>query len=340
MGVGIGDIIPKEEREIENLKGRKIAIDAYNTLYQFLSTIRQRDGTPLKDSKGRTTSHLTGLLYRTSKLIENDIKPIYVFDGKPPELKRKEIDGRNKRRQKAKEKYEEALKKGREKEARKHAQRSVKLEREMVENSKNLLKAMKIPIIQSPGEGEAQAAHICKKGDVWASSSQDYDSLLYGAPKLIRNLTITGKRKVPNKNKYVEIKIQEIELKKALKKIDINQDQLIEIGILIGTDYNEGIKGIGPKTALKEVKKGKKAEEVYKENEKEPEVNIDEIRKIFKEPKVTDDYEIKWGRPNKEEMKKILIEEHDFSRKRVEKVIDKIEKKMSEETTQTHLGNF
>ncbi|MFW5902367.1 MAG: flap endonuclease-1 [archaeon] len=340
MGVGIGEIIPKEERELNSLKGRKISIDTYNILYQFLSTIRQRNGELLKDSKGRTTSHLAGLLYRTGKLIENDIKPVYVFDGKPLGIKERELEERSKKRKEAKKKYEKALKEGKEKEARKQAQRSTKLEKEMIENSKKLLKSMNIPIVQAPGEGEAQASYMCKKGDVWASSSQDYDSLLYETPRLIRNLTITGKRKVPNKNKYVEVKIQEINLEKTLKKLEINQDQLIEIGILIGTDYNEGVKGIGPKTALKEVKKGRKAEEIYKENEQEPKIDPEKIRKIFKEPKVTDNYKLKWEKPDGEKMKQILIEEHDFSEKRVEKVIKKMEEKMSEETTQTHLGKF
>jgi len=340
MGVGIGDIIPKKEKEIESFKGRKIAIDAYNTLYQFLSIIRQRNGEPLKDSKGRVTSHLSGLLYRTGKLIENDIKPVYVFDGEPPDLKKGELEQRKEKREEAREKFKKALKKGKKKEAMKQAQKSTKLEKDMVESAKKLLEAMNIPQVQAPGEGEAQAAYICKKGDAWAASSQDYDSLLYGTPKLIRNLTITGKRKIPNKNKYKEIKPELIDLEKTLKKLEINQEQLIEIGILTGTDYNKGIKGIGPKTALKKIKEGKNLEEIYKKEEKEPETDLEKLKKLFKEPKTTDDYELKWREPDQEKITELLVEEHDFSKERVQRVIKKLQQKLNEETTQTHLEKF
>ncbi len=340
MGVGIGDIVPKEEKEIKSFKGRKISIDAYNTLYQFLSIIRQRNGKPLKDSQGRITSHLSGLLYRTGKLIEKDIKPVYVFDGEPPKPKEKEINEREKKREEARKKYEEALKKGKKKEARKHAQGSVKLKKEMVDSAKKLLEAMNIPIVQAPGEGEAQASYICKKGDVWASSSQDYDSLIYGTPILVRNLTITGKRKIPNKDKYKEIKPEQIKLKETLQELGIDQEKLIEIAIMTGTDYNKGIKGIGPKKALKKVKKGKKAEQAYEEKNQEPEIDLDKIRKIFKEPKITDKYKLEWGEPNKKEIEELLVEKHDFSKERVEKVVEKINKKMKEETQQTHLEKF
>ncbi len=341
MGVGIGDIIPKKEKEIDSFKARKIAIDAYNTLYQFLSIIRQRDGSPLKDSKGRVTSHLSGLLYRTGKLVENDIKPAYVFDGEPPDLKKETIDERREKREEARKKYEEAMKKGKKKEARKYAQLSSRLEERMVKDSKKLLEAMGIPHIQAPGEGEAQASYIAKKGDVWAASSQDYDSILYGAPTLIRNLTITGKRKLPGKDKYIEVKPEQINLEETLKELEINQEQLIEIGILVGTDYNEGIKGIGPKKALENVQKGKRAEEVYKEEEEEePDKDLEELRKIFKEPRTTDNYSLEWRKPDHDKMIEELVEKHDFSKDRVEKVERKIKRKTQEGTSQSHLGEF
>jgi len=340
MGVGIGKIIPKEEKTLKSFKGRKIAIDAYNTLYQFLSIIRQRNGEPLKDSQGRITSHLSGLLYRTGKLIENDIKPVYVFDGEPPELKKGELEQRKEKREEARKKFKKALKKGKKKEAMKQAQKSTKLEENMVKSAKQLLKAMKIPQVQAPGEGEAQAAYICKKGHVWGASSQDYDSLLYGTPKLIRNLTITGKRKIPNKDKYKEIKPELINLEKTLEELEINQEQLIEIGILTGTDYNKGIKGIGPKTALKRIKKGKKLEEIYEKEEKEPETDLNKLKQLFKEPRTTNDYELKWEKPDPEKIIELLVEEHDFSENRVQRVIKKLQQKLNEETTQTHLEKF
>lgn len=340
MGVGIGEIISREEEELSSFRGRKIAIDAYNTLYQFLSIIRQRDGSPLKDSKGRVTSHLSGLLYRTGKLIENGIKPLYVFDGEPPEIKKTTLKEREKKREEARKKYEKAMKKGKEKKARKYAQMSSRLEEVMVKSSKSLLDSMGVPYIQAPGEGEAQAAYVVKKGESWAESSQDYDVLLYGAPKLIRNLTITGRRKLPGKDKYVEIKPERIELEKVLEELDIDRKGLIEIGLLVGTDYNDGVKGIGPKTALEEVREGKKAEEIYRENDQEPREDLDEIREIFENPKVEEEYELKWSKPNKGEMINELVEKHDFSKDRVEKVYEKINKSLDQKTSQSHLGEF
>ncbi len=340
MGVGIGDIVPKKEVDIKHLKGRKVAIDAYNTLYQFLSIIRQRDGTPLMDSKGRVTSHLSGILYRTGKLVENGVKPVYVFDGEPPKIKQDTLNKRKETREEAKRKFEEALKKGRKEEARKYAQQSTSLTEEILDTTKRTLDAMGIPHIQAPGEGEAQATHLCKKGEVWAASSQDFDSLLYGAPILLRNLTITGKRKLPGKNQYTTIRTEEIHIDKVLKDLGITQEGLIEIGIMVGTDYNEGIEGIGPKTALKKVREGKKAEEVYQEKEQEPKVDIDKLRKIFKEPRVTDDYEIKWRKPDMEKTIEILVKEHDFSQNRVEKVVKQMEDRAKEKTTQKHLGGW
>lgn len=340
MGVDLGEIIKEQKTSLNHLKGRKIAIDAYNTLYQFLSIIRQRDGSPLKDSRGRTTSHLSGLLYRTGKIIEKDIKPVYVFDGEPPTSKKETIEKRKKKRKKAQKKYKEALKKGEEKKAKKHAQATSKLNKEMVKSSKSLLEAMGIPYIQAPGEGEAQAAYLAKEKDVWASSSQDFDSLLYKTPILIRNLTITGKRKLPNKDKYIHITPEKINLKETLEKININHNQLIDIAILIGTDYNPGIKGIGPKTALKEIKKGKKPEQIYREKNTNPKMDLDQLREIFKKPKITNEYKIKWNKPNKNKMIQELVNKHDFSQKRVEKVADKITKKLDEGTQQSHLGEF
>lgn len=240
MGVPIGDLVPRKEIDLENLYGKKIAIDALNAIYQFLSTIRQRDGTPLMDSKGRITSHLSGLFYRTINLMEAGIKPAYVFDGKPPEFKRKELEKRREAREEAELKWKEALAKGNLEEARKYAQRATKVNEMLIEDAKKLLQLMGIPIIQAPSEGEAQAAYMASKGDVYASASQDYDSLLFGAPRLIRNLTITGKRKMPGKDVYVEIKPELVVLDEVLKELKITREKLIELAILVGTDYNPG----------------------------------------------------------------------------------------------------
>lgn len=282
MGVPIGEIIPRKEIELENLYGKKIAIDALNAIYQFLSTIRQKDGTPLMDSKGRITSHLSGLFYRTINLMEAGIKPVYVFDGEPPEFKKKELEKRREAREEAEEKWREALEKGEIEEARKYAQRATRVNEMLIEDAKKLLELMGIPIVQAPSEGEAQAAYMAAKGSVYASASQDYDSLLFGAPRLVRNLTITGKRKLPGKNVYVEIKPELIILEEVLKELKLTREKLIELAILVGTDYNPGgIKGIGLKKALEIVRHSK---DPLAKFQKQSDVDLYAIKEFFLNP--------------------------------------------------------
>lgn len=331
MGVNLRDLIPsnaKRELELKELKGKVIAIDAYNALYQFLTAIRQPDGTPLMDHMGRITSHLSGLFYRTINLVENGVKPVYVFDGKPPEIKKMEIERRKKIKEEAVKKYEEAVKKGDMEAAKRYAQMSSKLTEPMVEDAKRLLSAMGIPWVQAPAEGEAQAAYMAKKGDAYAVASQDYDSLLFGAPRLVRNLAITGKRKLPRKNVYVELKPELVELDKLLQTLGITHEQLIDIAILLGTDYNpEGVRGIGPKTALRLVKTYGSIDKIIKTIPKQ-EFPIDplEIRKYFLNPPVTDDYKLEWREPDEEQIIQILVREHDFSLERVKNAVERLGK--------------
>ncbi len=332
MGVNLKDLIPKEAvrviNDLSELRGKAVAIDAYNALYQFLAAIRQMDGTPLMDSKGRITSHLSGLFYRTINIMEAGIKPVYVFDGKPPELKEREIQERIRFREEAKKKWEEALTKGEIAEARKYAQATGRLTNEMVEDAKALLDAMGIPWVQAPSEGEAQAAHMAAKGDVWASASQDYDSLLFGAPRLLRNLTISGRRKLPRKDVYIEIKPELITLQEVLKELGISREQLIDIGILLGTDYNpEGVKGVGPKTALRLIKAHGDLKAVLKTlpNALFP-ADPEKIKELFLKPEVTDDYRLEWREPDLERIREILVAEHDFSETRVTNAYERLRK--------------
>lgn len=323
MGIDLGDLFEKKEIEFSFLKGKIIAIDAYNTLYQFLSIIRQRDGTPLMDSRGEITSHLSGFLYRTTNLIEEGIKPVFVFDGKPPLLKNATIEDRKKTRIEAGEKYEEAKIKGDLQEAFKHAQASSHIKGNMVDDAKKLLGHMGIPVIQAPSEGEAQAASVVMNKDAYAAGSQDYDSLLFGAPIVVRNLTITGKKKLPGKGVYVDVKPEMIELQAGLLKNEISREQLVDIALLVGTDYNEGIKGIGPKKALKLMKKHGNIEKVLAELGVEIK-ELAEIKALFLHPEVTSDYEIKWKKPDVGAITEFLCEEHDFSRERVSKVVERL----------------
>ena len=283
MGIQISGIIPKNEIEIEILSGKKIAIDAYNILFQFLSIIRQRDtGEPLRDSKGRITSHLSGAFYRNIKLLENGIKPIFVIDGPPPAFKMKVLRERNKVRDEAKRKWKEAVEKGEKEKIMTYAQGSLKVTKDMIDDAKELLIAMGIPCIQAPSEGEAQASLLVQNEDAYAVGSQDIDSIMFGAPKMIRNLSITGKRRLPRQQTWIEIKPELIELKKVLMKLELTQEQLITLGILVGTDYNSGgIKGIGPKGALKLVKEKSNLENVLKEIEWNFEISPQKIYDFF-----------------------------------------------------------
>ncbi|MFW5928439.1 MAG: flap endonuclease-1 [Thermoplasmatota archaeon] len=338
MGVGISDIIASEEIDLSDLRDKVIAVDAYNIIYQFLSSIRQRDGTPLKDSEGRVTSHLSGLLYRNANLIENGIKLVYVFDGKPDVMKEGTLEKRKERKKKAKKEYKEALEKGDLATARTKAQQTSRMDSEIEGSSKELLNLLGIPWIQAPAEGESQAAYMVKNDDAWGVGSQDYDSLLLGAPRLIKNLTITGRRKLPGRNEYKEITPELIILKDALEELEITREQLIDIGILCGTDYNDGVKGIGPKRGLKYVKKYGNLEGVLEEKDKSVN-NYEKIKELFINPKITEDYSIEFKKMDVSGIKDFLCDKHEFSESRVESALEKI-KEGRDKGKQTSLSSF
>ncbi|HEX59917.1 MAG TPA: flap endonuclease-1 [Methanomicrobia archaeon] len=320
MGTDIGSLFEHKELSLEALAGKLVAIDAYNTLYQFLSIIRQPDGTPLMDSKGRITSHLSGLIYRTSNLMEAGIKPVFVFDGEPHRLKERTLKERAAHREEARRLWEE-LKEVAPEEAFKYAQASARVDEAIINDAKTLLGYMGVPCVQAPSEGEAQAAYMVQRGDADYVASQDYDSLLFGAPRLVRNLSISRKRKLPS-GRRVEVNPELIELSQ-LERLGITREQLVDIAILIGTDFNEGIKGIGAKKALKLIKEHGSLEAALSAIGKEIE-DYNEVRRIFLEPDVTDDYELEWAEPDEDAIKRFLCDEHDFSEERVEKAIEKL----------------
>ena len=324
MGVQISSIIPSKEIELTDLSGKKIAIDAFNTIFQFLSIIRDRmTGEPLKDHSGNVTSHLSGLLYRTSNLIESGISPVFVFDGQYPEFKKKTIEERERVREEARKKWEEAVRKG--ENAIKYAQAASRMDENILSSSKTILELMGIPWIQAPSEGEAQCCHLCKKNEVYATGSQDFDSVLFGSPRLVRNLSIGGRKKLPGKEVYIEVKPQLIELQNVLKTLELTREQLIMVGLLIGTDYNEGIKGVGPKTALKLVKEHKTLDKLLTAVEFSGEIDIERVFNFFLNPPVTDDYKLQSKEPDREKLIKFMVDEHDFLQERMEKVIDKLQ---------------
>jgi flap endonuclease-1 len=326
MGVDLKPLVKAKQISFHDLKGKVVAIDAYNTIHQFLSIIRQRDGTPLKDAQGRITSHLSGLLYRTANLVEAGIKPVYIFDGKPHPLKLRTLEERKEAREEAEKEWIAALEAGDIEEAFKKAQRTSRIDAEKVQEAKKLLEALGIPYVDAKREGEEQAAYMNAKGDVYAVASQDFDSLLFGAVRLVRNLAITGKRKLPDKQIWIEVSPEEIELEKVLEENGITREQLVDIAILIGTDFNDGIKGIGPKKALQLIKKHGNIENLMKNGVIEKIENYEEVRKIFLEPEVNEDYELSWEEVDEERAIELLCEEHQFSKDRVKNALEKYKK--------------
>ncbi|MFH1588369.1 MAG: flap endonuclease-1 [Candidatus Diapherotrites archaeon] len=340
MGVALGELIEKEEISLAYLNGMKLGFDSMNIIYQFLSSIRGMDGTPLTDSKGNVTSHLTGLLYRTTNLVEKGIKPVFVFDGKHPELKSETLKKRTEIRTKAIEQHEIALREGRLKDAKALGSRALKLTPEMVNDAKKLLELMGFPVIQALGEGEAQIAFMCKEEQVRGCVSQDWDALLFGAPVLYRNITVSGKRKIPGKDIFIDVFPEKIDLQKALDSIGLNRQKLIWLAILIGTDFNEKFPKIGPKTALKLVQKFDSFEEIIKETKFLPEFDFKEVEDIFLKPKITEDYSLKFSTPKREEIISFLCNEHDFSLDRVENTLKRLELKLSEKGEQSSLNKW
>ncbi len=343
MGIALKDLISGSEVELKSLANKVICIDTSMLLYQFLTTIRQSDGGYFTDEKGGVTSHLIGINSRITKLIQYGIKLIFVFDGKAPELKKQEQERRRELKKEAEVKYKVALEKKDFAEMKKYASRSVRLTNEIINETKELIDAFGIPIVQAPSEAEAQASHIVKKGEAFAVATQDADALMFGCPKIIKNLSLVGKHKRANKLEYQTYKPEIVELGEVLNSMGIDHEQLILLSILVGTDFNPGgIKGIGPKNALKIVKEYKTKEklvEFVKKEKEEINFNFDDVYETVKNIPVTDDYNLEWKKVDGDKIKQILIEQHDFSEERVEKTLLAL-KEYSETKKQKSLDSF
>ncbi|MDD1719675.1 MAG: flap endonuclease-1 [Methanoregulaceae archaeon] len=331
MGVSLRDLILDYRKAVpmESLGG-VAAVDAHNALYQFLSIIRQPDGTPLMDRTGRITSHLSGILFRNVNFLEKGIRPVYVFDGKPPDLKKATIEQRRNVRAEADERWREALSRGDTEEAYKHARSSSRIDATVIATSKELLSLMGIPWIDAPSEGEAQASYMVQKGDAGYVVSQDYDALLFGAPTLVRNLTVSGKRKI--RGRTITISPEKIQLVEVLRGLSISREELIDIGILVGTDFNRGIRGIGAKTGIRMVRAGE-FDAVLRE--KDPDLDPGPIREFFQNPPVSDEYQLEWRSPDTAGIERMLCDDYDFSRERVRKALEGSAPKTGQRTLDT-----
>jgi len=327
MGLDLKPLITASPIALTELSGKVVAVDAYNTIYQFLSTIRGPTGELLTNSKGEVTSHLSGLFYRNINLLMENIKPVYVFDGEASALKLVEIERRQKIKQEAAIKYQQAIEEGRTEDALKYSKRTAVLTTEMVDQSKKLLSFLGIPHVQAISDGEAAAAYLTEKEIAYAAASQDYDSVLYGATRLVRNLAIGGKRKGPGGNVYVDIEPEIIEYSKVLEETRLNREQLVDVGILIGTDFNPGgFPGIGPKTALKLIHQYTRLENIEKIRSFLSDVPFQEIRELFLKPANLQLDELKFNDVNFEKVIEFLCIEKNFSTERVSTMLERLKK--------------
>jgi len=336
MGVAFKDLIQGKDITFEELNDKILVVDSFNLLYQFLTTIRSRDGSALMDSKGNITSHLVGMFSRITKLMTYGIKLAFVFDGKPPELKQRERERRRELKKEAELKYKKAVEEEDIDSMKKYGGRTVRLTKDLIDEAKQLLGYLGLPVIQAPSEGEAQAAHMVKNGDAYATVSQDYDTLLHCSDRLIRNLSIAGKKK--KGLTYETYKPQLINLGETLNNVGIDQNQLIVLAILIGTDYNPGgVKGIGPKNALKLVKKHSSNFDTLFEEVK-PDFNWTEVYYQIKKMPVTNDYKLEWKDIDVDQLKEFLLK-REFSEERIESSLKRLVKSKKEKQ-QTSLSDF
>jgi flap endonuclease-1 len=343
VGIDLGDIVVRRPATMADYSGKRVAFDAWNILYQFLSSIRAPDGQPLKDKEGRITSHLAGTLYRTSALIEAGVKPVFVFDGPPHPLKSETLADRSRRKEQAQADYDKAIEAGDMETARTKAQQTSRLTVPMVEQASGLLRAMGIPVLQAPGEGEAQAAWMAQQGLVHAACSQDYDAILFGAPRLVRSLSVGGRRKLPGKQVWVDITPEEIGLDETLAGSGLTREQLIDVALLVGTDFHPGIQGIGPKKALALIKKEGALEPLIERLSANPSsaasaaersileqhealADREEVRRIFLQPahREVSPADLDLKAPDGDAIRKLVVETHGFSPDRVDTVLDRI----------------
>lgn len=340
MGVDLGGIVPRKEIDFNYLKNQVVGVDSFNALYQFLSSIRGQDGSYLMDSQGRVTSHLQGLFSRTLNLMGKGIKLVYVFDGEAPRLKLEEREGRIERKAVAQQKYQEAIDEENIEDMNKYSRQFSKLNQDMIDDSKELISALGLPVVQAPSEAEGQVSYMCKKKLIDFAASQDYDALLFGAPRLIRNLTLSQKRKVRG-GKTVFTFLELIELEDVLKELGINHEQLIALGILCGTDFNVGgVKGIGPKKALKLVQNYKDVKGFDKMfNELGVDFDWKEVYEIFTKLPYEREVKLKWDRIDEDKVREILVERHEFNLERINSMLEKY-KEENKNANQKGLSDF
>uniref|UniRef100_A0A1D1YUD6 Flap endonuclease 1 n=1 Tax=Anthurium amnicola TaxID=1678845 RepID=A0A1D1YUD6_9ARAE len=336
----LADNAPKamKENKFESYFGRKIAVDASMSIYQFLIVVGRTGMETLTNEAGEVTSHLQGMFTRTIRLLEAGIKPVYVFDGQPPDLKKQELAKRFSKRADATEDLATALEDGDKEGIEKYSKRTVKVTKQHNEDCKRLLRLMGVPVVEAPSEAEAECAALCKSGKVYAVASEDMDSLTFGAPKFLRHLMDPSSKKIP---------VMEFEIAKVLEQLELTMDQFIDLCILCGCDYCDSIKGIGGQTALKLIRQHASIEQMLENINKEryhipEEWPYQQARHLFKEPLVSapdEQPELRWTAPDEEGLVKFLVNENGFNSDRVIKAVEKI-KAAKNKSSQGRLESF
>ncbi|KMZ64159.1 Flap endonuclease 1 [Zostera marina] len=336
----LADNAPKcmKEQKFESYFGRKIAIDASMSIYQFLIVIGRTGVETLTNEAGEVTSHLQGMFTRTIRLLEAGIKPVYVFDGAPPDLKKQELAKRYSKRADATEDLAEAVETGDKEGIEKYSKRTVKVTKQHNDDCKRLLRLMGVPVVEAPSEAEAECAALCKNDKVYAVASEDMDSLTFAAPRFLRHLMDPSSRKIP---------VMEFDVAKVLEELELTMDQFIDLCILSGCDYCDSIRGIGGMTALKLIRQHGSIEKILENINKErfqiPEIwPYQEARRLFKEPVVTcadQQPDLKWTSPDEEGIVAFLVNENGFNNERVLKGVEKI-KAAKNKSSQGRLESF
>ncbi len=289
------------------------------------------------------TGHILGLFNRSIMLMEKGVRPCWVFDGKPPEAKKRTLNERKKKKEQAEQNRQEALEEGDMDKVLKYAGMSVKVTSQMTNDAKELVRLLGLPVIEAPSEAEAECSIMAKAGKVYAVATEDMDCLTFGCPILLRDFT--------NKDDPVI----EIKLDIVLKDLNITMDQFIDICILCGCDYADSIDGIGPIKAHKLIQEYKNIEgvlayvdEYNKDGKKKKKFIYDletfpyeEARKLFRNPECSDPekIELKFLTPDYEGLKKFLVEGKGFAESRIDSAMKRIEA-AKEKANQSRLDSF
>ncbi len=328
MGVNLTPVVVRHPTTLSALRGRSVAVDGNLELYQFLSVVRMRDGRPLMDPAGHVTSHLSGLVFRTTRLITDfDIRPVFVFDGPPPALKYAEIEKRREARVKAEREHDAAIAAGDLGTAWSKAVTSTRLTRAMVDDAKTLLTHLGIPWLQAPSEGEAQAAFLAREGSAWATGSKDYDSLLFGAPRLVRFLAVASTEFLPTRGRSRPVPPEVLDIDENLRALGLTREELIDAAILIGTDFNDGVRGVGPVTAVRLLREHHTLSSLPSDVQRSLPDNVDAIHEFFLHPPVASPEQTVPGAFDPERLRKFLCDERDFAASRIESLVQRLSKR-------------